>query len=470
MDEQIEYYVDLFSGAGGTISGILEAIEMIESMNLNNNVKKFVAINHWDLAIKTNQVNHPNVICMNSDLERVNPKSVIVNGYVRLLTASPECTFFSRALGGKPVEKQSRASAKYVLKWIHQVYIEDLWIENVPEFKEWGPIHRTCTCGIGVHIEAKLHDRKCHFEKPIKKRKGEYFLRFVKKIEEAGYLIDWRVLNAANYGDATTRERLIIQARKNLPIRWPQPTHSQHPINMFDTFEKWRTAEDIIDFRIKGVSIYKKKLSDKTIKKIWQGFMKYGGKKFIIGQHSGAAPRTTKYPVPTIAGAGAIHFVEPFILKMDNGGGIRSVKKPMFTLTSTEAFAIIEPFLIEYYGTGGASDLKRPFKTITGNDHFALVEPVIVKIGKKKYKLDFLHRMLRIKELALATSFKEEYKFYGTKKEQVKQIGNAVPVRLSRAVSYALISDKVYSKDVKGFGNHFGTKGVIGRLSCARYK
>lgn len=104
---------DLFCGAGGTSTGALIAAE-----ELNMDVD-LVAVNHWDLAISTHSSNHPDVAHYNSDLQNIDPRLVVPSGKLRLLVASPECTHFSRARGGKPMNKQSRASVKYVLRWVN---------------------------------------------------------------------------------------------------------------------------------------------------------------------------------------------------------------------------------------------------------------------------------------------------------------------------------------------------------------
>jgi DNA (cytosine-5)-methyltransferase 1 len=497
---------DLFCGAGGTSTGVLQAAkELGQRVNL-------VAINHWEMAIATHSENHPGVEHHNSDLQNIDPREVVPSGKLRLLVASPECTHFSRARGGKPMSKQSRASVKYVLKWINNLDVEDILIENVPDFEGWGPLHRTCNCGQGT--QAKKHLKKCRYMKPIKNRKGEYFHRFIRKLEDAGYTVSWRVLRAADYGDPTTRERLFIIARKNSPIEWPEPTHHKDGGDMFGVLPRWKTAREIIDWTIKGESIFnrKKPLVQNTLQRIMAGLMKYGGKAFVLGQQSGAAPRDIDQPIPTIATAGKISFIEPylveyhngrnserrtrsvdqplptldtsnrfglaepFIMQMDQGGVLHSIDKPMATITSADSWALVEPFilttnwqgtnrsparsidepvptvmsrnsiglvepfLVEYYGTGESSSVDEPIKTLTGKDRFALVEPITFEKDGKRYVLDIRFRMLQPHELARAMSFPIDYRFHGSREQIVKQIGNAVPVNLAKALCKALLS------------------------------
>ena len=455
-----------------------------------------IAVNHWDIAIATHTLNHPDVTHFNSDLEKIDPRQVVPGGKLHLLLASPECTHFSKARGGKPMSKQSRASVKYILRWVSVLDVSNVIIENVPEFMDWGPLHRK-----GDKIDT-----------PIKNRKGEYFHRFIRKMQDHGYTVKWRVLNAADYGDPTTRKRLFVIARKGGDPVFPEPSHAKQTQDvLFGSRPTWRPARDIIDWTIKGESIFQRKraLAPNTMRRIMAGLMKFGGKAFVIGQQSSAAPRGVDQPVPTIAGAGAISFIDPFIVEYHggkradnrtksvdeplptqttenrfglaqpfivalehtgaNGKQVRSVNdpiptitargqfglaepfimpvnhgkddnrsysldKPMPTVTSVDAWSLVEPFLVEYYGTGGATSVEEPLKTQTGRDRFGLVQPMVFEQDGKKYVLDIRFRMLQPHELARAMSFPKGYKFSGNREQVVKQIGNAVPVELAAAL------------------------------------
>lgn len=447
---------DLFCGAGGTSTGVMQAARDLGVL------VDLVAVNHWDLAIATHAENHPSVNHYNSDLENIDPRVLVPSGKLRLLVASPECTHFSRARGGKPMSKQSRASVKYVLRWVRSLDVEDVLIENVPDFLDWGPLDPSTL-------------------RPVKARKGEYFYRFVRKMEKNGYTVAWRILNAADYGDPTTRKRLFIIARKNKTISFPEPTHHKNGGDMFGNYPRWRSAREIIDWSIKGESIFnrKKPLAENTLRRLWDGLMKFGGKAFVLGQQSGAVARDIDQPVPTVAAAGAISFIEPFLVEYHGGTNserrTRSIDQPLPTLDTSNRFALVEPFiittnwtgtnrsqprsidqpiptmmghsniglvepfLVEYYGTGQSASIDEPMKTLTGHDRFGLVEPIIFDHNGKRYLLDILYRMLQPQELARAMSFPVGYRFHGTREQVVKQIGNAVPVSLARELAKSLL-------------------------------
>lgn len=359
---------DLFCGAGGTSTGLLKAAKR---MGLD---VRLVAINHWDVAIATHSLNHPNVTHFNSDLEKIDPRQVVPGGKLDLLVASPECTHFSKARGGKPMSKQSRASVKYILRWVGSLDVENVIIENVPEFMDWGPLHR----------------KGPNMDKPIKKRKGEYFHRFVRKMEANGYTVKWRVLNAADYGDPTTRKRLFVLARKGGNPVFPEPSHNKRGGDMFGARPTWKPAREIIDWSIKGESVFNRKrpLSHNTMRRIMAGLLKFGGKAFVLGQQSGAAPRDVDEPLPTVAGAGAISFIEPFILNVRGGndGYLRAseIDQPLPTVTSTSPTALVEPFLVPFHGESASQkprshSVDEPLPTVAGST-FGLVEPFIMQM------------------------------------------------------------------------------------------
>lgn len=374
---RVIYAADLFCGAGGSSTGLLQAAAE-RGMGV-----VLIAINHWETAIETHAANHPEANHLCASLDQLDPSKVVPRGKLDLLLASPECTHHSTARGGKPMSDQSRASAWHVLHWAERLRVENIVIENVREFMGWGPL--------GAN------------GRPIERRKGETFGAWLAALRSLGYSVEFRVLNAADYGDATTRSRLFILAtRKRGGVAWPEPSHGRKRAS--DLFagdvQPWRSAREVIDWSIEGSSIFErsKPLAERTLARIAEGLRRFGGAEFLLGQQSGAVARPVSAPMPTVATSGAI--------------------------------SLCEPFLVQYNGTSESRPVSAPIGTLTTRDRFGLVEP-------RNYDVRF--RMLQPHELAAAMSFPVGYKFAGNRGEVVKQIGNAVAVRTAKALCGAAL-------------------------------
>ncbi|MFT3992421.1 MAG: DNA cytosine methyltransferase [Luteolibacter sp.] len=150
--------------------------------------------------------------------------------------------------------------------------------------------------------------------------------------------------------------------------------------------------------------------------------------------------KSLEEPAPTICGnRGDLALIEPHLLPQQSDGRLRPVSEPTPTVSTAGAIALVEPFLVSFYGNGQPHDLADPTPTVTCKDRFGLVRPV-VELNGSRYLLDIRFRMLQPHELALAQGFPKNYQFTGTKTDQVKQIGNAVPRRLARALVAAVLS------------------------------
>ena len=438
---------DLFCGAGGTSKGLRRACERLSRQ------LQLTAINHWPTAIDTHRTNEPGARHICERLERVDPRHVVPGGQLDLLMASPECTHHSNARGGRPVSDQQRASAWIVLRWAEALYIRSILIENVPEFTTWGPLGSN--------------------GRPLKHKAGETYRAFLGALRSLGYHVDTRVLTAADYGDPTTRRRLFILADRRRRPRWPATTHAPRGIAAEQGLPAWRSARQIIDWSIPGQSIFTrhKPLAPATLRRIEAGLRKFGGatagpfivilrnhstargldepaptittsgahlalcEPFLLGQQSGAAARAVDDPAPTIATGGAISLIEPFIFANRTNAAPKRIEEPVPTLCTGNHVALIEPFIVKFYGTAGAARLDKPLDAVTTRDRFGLIT-----VGGKQYQLDIRFRMLAPHELAQAQGFAREHHFCGTRTEQVRQIGNAVPVNTAQALCEALLA------------------------------
>jgi len=417
-----------------------------------------LAINHWNIAIDTHTLNHPGARHLCESLDNVDPRKTVPLGKLDILCASPECTHHSIARGGKPRSDQSRATAWHILRWAEALRIESILIENVREFQQWGPLAKT--------------------GKPMKSKRGQTYQAFLAALRSLDYVVEERIINAADFGDATTRQRLFIMAwRRGGKLPWPEPTHAG----------RWKPAREIIDWNIKGKSIFNRKrpLSPNTLRRIEAGLRKFGGEAFLVkyhGDHAGrqdgqhrvhstekpvptldcsnrfglaqpflvnlrgtnanqleSSAKSIDEPTPTFTTSGAhLGLIEPFLIHTTHHGERpgHSIDKPLPTITCAKRgeMALIEPFLVKYYSTGGAYSVSEPMDSITTRDRFALVED-----KSAGSRLDIHFRMLQPHELAGAMGFPPDYQFTGSRESQVKQIGNAVPVRTAAALCKALL-------------------------------
>jgi len=453
--------VDLFCGAGGSTAGIRKALAR---MGLKANI---LAINHWEIAIKTHSANNPGVEHICESVNHIDPTKVVPGQVLDLLWASPACTHHSVARGGRPRCEQQRAPAWIIPFWLENLNVKRLIVENVPEFQNWGPLDEN--------------------GRPVKKAKGETFKVFIAAIRSLGYTVEWRVLTAANYGDPTIRRRLFIQAVKGdaCAIKWPNITHAEKEYNVHG-LPKWIPARDIIDHDLHGESIFNRKrpLAPSTLKRIEHGIKKYWhpyAEPFLIVLRGTGTSRSLDKPLPTETTSGT-HFaliepdiipIEPFITRFNGGDDFMkrnhsindplptldtsnrygfvepfitaigqtsakdrssSLDDPLSTVVTKQEHVLIEPFLVRYNGTGDAESINIPLGSITTKDRWGLVE------SGGDYILDIRFRMLQPHELALAHSFSRDHKFYGTKEDVVKQIGNSNPVELSAAMVEASLS------------------------------
>lgn len=294
---------DLFCGAGGSSTGARRALE---SRGLR---MKLVAINHWPIAVETHQRNHPDAQHYCVDVYKTRPRDAIPGGRLDLLMASPTCTFHSRARGGKPIsrdQKYGRMTPTQVVRWCRELDVRVLLVENVPEFVEWGPVHdRAPTIPACV-------DAGCRAKRPCRRRKGIYFRAWTRRLERLGFVVEHRVLNAADYGDATTRRRFFLAGRRDgVPIRWPVPTHSKAG----GLLARWRAARAVIDWTLRGRSIFgrKKALSSKTLARIYAGAVKFRWPEpFLVILRNHMAAQSVDGPVPAICASGNhIYLAQP---------------------------------------------------------------------------------------------------------------------------------------------------------------
>lgn len=351
--DSAEISIDCFAGGGGASTGIAAAL----------GVSPAIAINHWPTALGVHEANHPETLHLTEDVWAVDPRKVVAGRRVGIAWFSPDCTHFSRAKAGKPRTNKIRGLAWSVVRWAADVAPRVIFVENVPEFQQWGPIHGRHTHGCdGAARERRIAGRSretqgcrpgCLMGQPIAERRGHTFRAWVRRLERLGYRVDWRVLAACDYGAPTTRRRLYVVARRDGEApQWPAPSHGPRRAL------PWRTAAEVIDWSLPVPSIFerKKPLADATLRRIARGI-----RRFVLESAS------------------------PFLLHLTHGGRLHPIGVPVPTVTSANRgeLAVVAPTLVSYYGgeRPRSSSAAEPVPTITTANRHAIVAPYLVHVS-----------------------------------------------------------------------------------------
>lgn len=340
-----ELIVDNFAGGGGASTGI----EMATGYSVD------IAINHDPEAIRMHQTNHPSTKHYCESVWDVDPVEVCKGHPVALAWFSPDCKHFSKAKGGKPKDKNIRGLAWVTLRWAAKVRPRVIMLENVEEFKTWGPLNRS--------------------HRPIKAKQGHTYRKFIDQLHDLGYEVQIRELVAADYGAPTMRKRFFMIARSDgKPIVWPEPTHG--PADSPEVEARLRIpytgAYTQIDFSLPCPSIFdtaeeiKEKygiramrpLASKTMERIARGL-----KKFVLDN------------------------AEPFIVQVNHTGSssdyCNSMNDPLRVITSKHGFGIVEPYIVQIGQTGFAADrskdMREPLTTIVSKNEHCLISPTLIQ-------------------------------------------------------------------------------------------
>lgn len=360
---------DLLCGAGGSSTGCQRACD---ELGLE---MELVCVNHWPTAIETHKKNHPQARHYVQDISTVRPHIIVPEGYLDLLMASPTCTHHSVARGGKPTSDQQRSDPWHIVTWLTELRVKRLIIENVWEFIGWGP------------VDARTG-------KPIKSRKGEYFNAWIETIRRLGFEPEWHKLNAADFGDATTRQRFILMARSDRrSLTWPTPSHTRKPnegLSLFPGVQPWRPAREIIDWQLKGRSIFqrKKPLAAKTLARIYAGAVKFRWPEpFLVVLRNHMSAQGVDAPLPTVAANGNhIGLAQPVIVRTDMHGrlspGARGAEDPLMTFTTHGGIAMAEPVMMN--GRKGNQPLgvsEAPVPTLDTKGGVWVAEPFVATVA-----------------------------------------------------------------------------------------
>lgn len=460
-----EWIADGFAGGGGTSTGIEKA----------DGLPVEVALNHDQHAIAIHRANHPYTHHFCCDIREADPRNILPHRQLGLLWISPDCTHHSKAKGGKPVTRHRRALAGIGIVWAESRRPRVIILENVEEFQDWGPLIQVRTADGELLWDAEGKPLMV----PDKTKKGQSFRRYCNRLRRLGYVVEYRLLVAADYGAPTVRRRLFLVARcDGRPIVWPRPSHAPADKAHLLGLKPYRTAAECIDWSIPGRSIFdrEKPLADNTLRRIAFGLTQQKGEPFIVlpghaghgfrgqgldkplntitasrdfgalvlptlvqvgyGERAGQAPRVPGLdkPLGTIVAGGKKHALVIAQLSILRGtGGARSPHLPMPALTSGgKHLAQVKAFLVKYNGTALTAPLEEPLQTITSKPRFGLVT-----VHGTPYEIVDIHfRMLHVRELMRGQFgiYADDYILFGTQEQQISMVGNSVPPEVAEAL------------------------------------
>lgn len=390
-----ELVVDNFAGGGGASTGI--------EMAIGRSVD--IAINHDPDAIAMHKENHPNTKHYCEDVWEVDPLEACNGKPVALAWFSPDCKHFSRAKGGKPVDKKIRGLAWVAIKWAYLVRPRVIMMENVPEIVTWGPLGDD--------------------NRPIKERIGETFNGFIlalttgipkthpafaemcealevsqnSEIANAcekglGYTIEFRELKSCDYGAPTTRTRFYMIARcDGKSIVWANPTHGdKNSIAVKQgALLPYRTAAECIDWSIPAQSIFErdKPLAENTLRRIAKGIQKFvidNPNPFIVHYKFDNQPESVDNPLSTVTAVNSHYVVTPSIVPIGYGERdgqeprVNDIEEPLGTVVSSGKHYVSMPILTTFNQNSKGQKLDRPLDTVmAGATRFGVVAPTLLQ-------------------------------------------------------------------------------------------
>ena len=381
--------IDSFAGGGGASTGIEMALGRSPD----------IAINHNPAALALHAANHPETLHLSENIYHVDPLDHVAGRHVGLAHFSPDCKHFSKAKGGKPVERNIRDLAWVIVTWAERARPDVITMENVEEWKDWGPLIET--------------DRGLV---PDPERRGETFREWLRAMRKHGYRkIEWRELRACDYGAPTIRKRLFLIARRDgKPIVWPDRTHGapDDPDVLAGRKLPWRTAAECIDWSLPCPSIFDssetimerhnlravRPLADATMARVARGMKRYvldAERPFVVqtgyGERHGQAPRVMDVDAPlgTVVAGGVKHaVVSPSVIRFNTGATGQDVREPLATITANSfirrpggaaPLGVVAPHLMTMRNAGKPfNGADEPTHTITaGGAGLTLVAPVL---------------------------------------------------------------------------------------------
>lgn len=397
-----ELVVDLFAGGGGASTGIARAYREPD-----------VVVNHNPIALAVHRANHPQTAHYVADVYEVDPREATGGQPVAIIWASPDCRHHSKAKGGAPRDRGVRGLAWVVIRWLFITKSRLLFLENVEEFCDWGPIDeegqpikaergRTFKSFIAALSSGLPADHPDMAE--ILESIGE-FVPAEALVRGLGYNVEWRERIAANAGTPTIRKRLYLVARSDgKAIVWPEPKRHKKPTAKQ---QPWRTAAECIDWSNLGRTIFRERpMAVNTMRRVAKGCWRHvltSAKPFIVPMRGTSESHTSTHgtdeALSTISAGGTHHALvrpvaAPFLTECANGSAQRNfdVQEPLRTQVAQVKgghFALAAANMVTLRKGSVGADVDNPLGVVaTSTGHHAVSAAFFEQANGGYYKGD----------------------------------------------------------------------------------
>jgi DNA (cytosine-5)-methyltransferase 1 len=321
--------LDLFAGAGGLSQGLTAA-----------GMAVVAAAERDGDALATFADLHPSAQLFPGDIAGIDFRDF--RGSIDIVAGGPPCQPWSD--GGKRLGNDDpRDGLPHFIRAVRDISPRGFLLENVP----------------GLTREAMR----------------PFFTYLVRGLQDLGYVVDWRILKAADYGVAQSRRRLFMMGTLTGAPRWPAPTHGD------GASRRWRLAGDVLD---PGRTMGEPNLS-----------------KVIYARRPDLRPG-------------------PYDGLLFNGGG-RPINLPALAPTMLASM-------------GGNKTPWLDTLDIVPGYHAELLAGGSPRTGAVPGA-----RRITVAEAAALQTFPADTAFAGPRSSQYRQIGNAVPPALAQAVGQAMV-------------------------------
>lgn len=382
-------FVDLFCGAGGSSTGLVQAGFELK-----------LAANHWQRAIETHSANHPGAEHWCADINQVDMRRL---PKARVLWASPICTEISPAGGKKRTRGQlslmedghvssaaferTRATALDVIRATEVHRYDAVMCENVVEFATNWELFDWWLNGMSLlgYQHQIISANSAHLtDDPAPQWRDRIYMLFMRNgikmptISPSPWAWCFECGKNVQAVQTWRGTRRIGKYRQQYDYRCPERS-CKHSI-----VDPWvRPAASIIDWSNLGQRIgdRKKPLAENTMARIRAGRAMFPADRTVLTiNHGGHDGRP--FPADQAPFASRTVKIGDGILVPAGGGWnttASTLTHPMRTVMANEKgyeAVLSEPYIVEYRNHADASSVADPLATITaGGNHHGLVVP-----------------------------------------------------------------------------------------------